>query len=339
MRRLRPLWLVLTASVLLGACAAAPITDPYEIVHRSASATWDQVQVELGLAVKSSTTNFTLPPEALRLDLDTSGGRALVHLAVPSSVFPADSQSGLASFLGPDGKLDLDLLYDSQALYGKSPLFKALAALLAGSGGTAPSGDQTGWLHLISKADLESLASKYATALAPKTSPDLASPAPSPSAVDTAALKADLNNAGITLTFVDTAQHQNTTEDHLTMAFDTAKLLASPKLGSAAGQVESLRSALEGVTISADLWTDHASYRLGELDLHVSKPGTDGGSIDLTVLLTTPDPSTSYAAPADAGDFPLIDFLTSLGQFLDSSVMNSFENSLNTNYGLDNSMP
>ncbi len=292
MRRFLLIGAAAVALIAAGCSSSASTQDPYEIVHRAMDASWQQVQVDFGASVKSSGTTVTLDPGTLRLVADTTAGKGLFHLSLPTAALGADASS--LSQLGVTGPtLDFDALYDGQALYAKSPVLKlAVMSLMAGSS-DMPSGDLTGWLRLATKSDLESLGAA-------------ASPIPSPSAsLDTATIKTDLNDNGLTLTFVGTEKRNGADADHISVAVDVTKLLASPVFNSMQqGQVNQLRDAAKNATISADLWTDHSSNRLSEVDVHIVSTDANAGSADLTVTLQAPASGTSFDAPTSFVDVP-----------------------------------
>lgn len=292
---MRRIILVAAAAIALisGACSSsAASNDPYEIVHKATEASWQQVQVDLGVTVKSGATTVTLDPGSIRVVADTVAGKGLFHLSLPAALLGSDASS-LAQ-LGVTGTtIDFDALYDGQALYAKSPILGAvIAQLMAGASG-APSGDMGGWLRLATKADLESFAAGNV-------------PEPSPSAsFDATTIKKDLNDNGLTLTFVGTEKRNGADEDHVSIAVDVNKLLASSAFDSMnQGQVKQLRDAAQNATVSADVWTDHASGRFAEFDIHIASTGTTAGSADISITLATPAAGTSFDAPANAVDVP-----------------------------------
>lgn len=253
-----------------------------------------QVQVNVGATVKAGGTTYTLDPGNIQVVADSSAGKGLVHISLPIAALGADAASLQA--LGVTGSsLDFDALYDGQAVYAKSPLIKVLIQTLMAGGGSMPSGDLGGWLKLATSADLKALAAGVESA------------APSAAAsLDTAGVKKDLADAGLTLTFAGTEKRGGSDQDHVTVAVDTTKLLASSALDSVSqGQVKQLRDAASTATVSGGFWVDHSSGQLSEIDVHFATTGTDAASGDITVTLAAPAAGTSFAAPAGAVDLPL----------------------------------
>jgi hypothetical protein len=305
MRKL--LALVVTLAAVAAACGGQTATtnDPYEIVHRSQAATWDRVQVDVGISVTGPDT-ISIDPSALRFAIDTEAGKANVHVAFPISAL-GDSAAELRQLGITGDNLELDAIYDGEALYAKSPLGNLLAALMI-QAGEIPSGDMTGWLRLFSAEDVESLGSLFGGGLTPIPVPD---DLPFASAADVATLKATLEGMGIALTHAGTESHNGVDADKVAVAIDLAKLAASEyftDLGSN-GMVD--LDPADG-TLSVDLWFDRGNGRLIGIDIHAASTADPTEKADITINLHEPDAGVSFDAPASFVEVPLIDMLSTL---------------------------
>jgi hypothetical protein len=311
-RRLLSVGLVAVMAMLAACSGASTNTDPYQLLFKARTAGWDQVQIDLSVTAQTGSDSISLAPGAVRLVLDTKGGKGLLHLSIPTSVLGSDATSLIQ--LGVTGStIDVDLLYDGQALYAKSPLAPALVTVLfASSGGIAPTGDLTGWLKLATAADFASLAALGGAASGGAT----ASAGPFGSIADATAFKAQLTDMGIALTYVGTEQHNGTNADHVSAAVDWQKLAASPALSTnpGAAQLQQGLSALKDATLSVDLWLDHGSGRFIGLELKGASKANPTQTFDVAVSLRAPDPGTSLDAPASFVEVPLMQVLGPLVQ-------------------------
>jgi hypothetical protein len=309
MRRLLALTLIaITAAV--AACSGSGTTDPYQLAWSARSASWDQVQVDVGVTVKGSTP-ITIAPGAIRLVADTKAGKGLFHVSLPTSALGTDG-SAMLTQLGITGStLDLDVLYDGNALYAKSPLAPTLLSMLLASSGGVPSGDLTGWLKLASKADVDALGALGALGGLASSIP---STAPMPSVADAAGLKSQLESMGITLTFAGVEQHSGVSANRLTAAVDWRKLAASPYLaaGTTQAQVQAGLVALEAATVNLDLWLDKSSNRVVGVDFKASPKADASQSAEVTIDLKSPDAGTSLDAPSSFVEVPLMQNLSQL---------------------------
>jgi hypothetical protein len=324
MRKLFVLAIVALSGLLAACNGAATTTDPYQIVWNARSATWDQVQVDLSMSATGSASgqSVSIQPGAIRLAFDTKAGKALVHVSLP--VDSLDLDAATKAQLGLTGStLDLDVLYDGNALYVKSPLAAPLVTMLFSQAGTTvPSGDLAGWLKLGTKADFEALAALGMNA-AGGVLPSFptASFEPFPSAVDAASLKTQLENMGIVLTYAGTEQHSGVDAAHLTATVDWAKLSASDLFKHLdQAQINDFVSQAKDATITLDAWFDTASGRFVGLDVHGSSASHPDESLSLSLTLKTPDAGTSFDAPASAVDVPVSQLLTQLLQSLGASL-------------------
>jgi hypothetical protein len=295
---------------LVAACSSGATTvDPYQVLASATQATRSPVQVNVGASVKDGTATVTIDPAALGVVIDRDAGTAAIHVSLPAGSLGIDAAT--LSQLGVTGStVDLDVLFDGQALYGRSPLFATVLTMLLGSSGDLPSGDLTGWLRFGTKDDLTSLGSMVG---GPSAMPSFAVPSPG----DAASMKSTLEAEGITFTYVATEKHDGVDAYHLTAAVDTTKLLSSPTLDSISQtQRDQATTALKDVTISGDVWVEKSSSHVIEVDVHVVGAKDATQTADFTVKLGTPDGSISTTAPGTYVDVPLKSIVSNLTKLI-----------------------
>jgi hypothetical protein len=309
MRRdsLRKLLALIAAAIvvlLVAGCGNSASSDPYQLVLQTRDTQQDQVQIDFGASIKSAGTTVTLDPGAIRVVIDSKAGKGTFHLSLPTAALNIP-QAQLTQLGITGSTIDADVLWDGQALYAKSPLLAAVLQLLGAQGGvTIPSGDLTGWLKLLSKAELDTLGIGAATAATA-----------APTAPDAATLKTQLSDAGVTLTLVGTESKNGVSASHITAAIDATKFLNSPMIPGSAqqAQLDQLRAAAKDATVTADLWVDNGSKHLVEVDLHIVSTGTTAGQADLTIAFSTPS-SPNFDAPASSIEVPMMQIVTQLMQ-------------------------
>ncbi|HEU4673581.1 MAG TPA: hypothetical protein VFS32_11840 [Candidatus Limnocylindrales bacterium] len=302
MARFVKLVVVAVAAVLAG-CSSTPAaqTDPYAIAKTAASSPWDRVQVDVGLKATSGSQTIQLDPGAIRFVMDTKAGKGSFHVSLPASSLGADAAS-LAMLGITNGSIDLDVLYDGDALYARSPLAATLLPALLAQSGNVPSGDLTGWLKVATKSDFDALAATAGASAAP-SSANLAS-------LDPAAIKSQLEAAGVTLAYAGTTAHNGADAYHVTIALDMSKLSNAGSIGSlSTAQLQQLTELSKTTSLSGDVWVDKGSGRLSEIDMHGSATGTDGGTFDLSLALSEPASGTSFDAPSSSVDVPISSLL------------------------------
>ncbi len=271
-------------SLLIAACGGgsatptpAALTDPNAILARATSAPMDQVEVKIGIKTSGSTSgsDISIDPDSIVITIDSQAGKGSFHLSLPSSALGSDAS--MLGALGASGDtIDLDVLFDGQAVYAKSPLAASLLPLLMAQSGQTISGDLTGWLRLGTADDFAALGETFGAL--PGASPGAsAAPEVLPS-FDPKQLQADLEASGVTLTYAGTESHNGVDADHLTMTIDGQKLatgpLASDMPSIGGSQLQDLANA---GTLTADAWFDHSTGRVMELDLQ----GTDSSGCDV----------------------------------------------------------
>ena len=315
------------AAVVVGALAfavaacggAAPVTqaDAYTIATKSFDASWDQVKVQVGLTTTGAKEDISIKPEAIQFAVDSKAGKGALHLALPTDVL-GDEAASLAKLGVTGDTLDVDVVYDGQALYAKSPVAATLLPMLLAQSGQTLTGDLSGWLKLGTAADFAALAGSLGGAL----------PIPSPSAaasndlsvLDAAALKAKLESAGVVLTVVGSEQRNGVDADHLTITVDPVKFAASDFAKQLpADRLTSITDAAGKGSLSADLWLDKASGRVAELDLHAADEV--GAKAEITLLVSTPD-GNAFSPPATSTEVPLAPMLTQMLPLLGAGLMN-----------------
>lgn len=298
--------LVLATTAVVTACGSSSTSpDPYQILSTSTKASWNPVQVNIGLDVKDGTTTVTIDPSALGIVVDHEAGTGALHIAVPTASLGIDASS-LAQFGITGSTLNLDIVYDGQALYGKSPVLAALLTMILQPSGDLPAGDLTGWLRFGAKADLAGLAGLAGG------SGDLPSFA-APSAGDAVALKTALQDAGVTLTGGAVEQHDGADAYHIKVAIDGTKLLANKLFDSVSrAQINQMSTALKDVTLSGDLWIDKASNHIREFDAHIVATSDAKQAATLTIKLGAPDGTVPTTAPTSAVDIPLKSIVTNV---------------------------
>ncbi|HEX5240914.1 MAG TPA: hypothetical protein VFW20_07950 [Candidatus Limnocylindrales bacterium] len=318
MRRL--LAVVMTAMVLAG-CSGQGSTsnDPYQIVNASVDASWNLVQVNIGASGTADGKTVSVDPSAIQFVVDTKGKRAAFHVSLPVADLGA-SASDLAGLGITGSTLDLDVVYDGQALYAKGPVVSSLLTLLlAQSGGTT--GDLSGWVQLATKAELDTLATSLAGSLGQGVLPSLAIPSFAvPSGHTADSIKQALSDAGVTLTYVGSETKNGKSAYHLSVAIDAAKLKASKAFGAAdASQLAEVEDALGQVTLSGDLWIATDTSHVVEVDLHV-RPGPNASpspsgpeQADVQIAVSEPTDDSALKAPAT---FTPVDLSSILGQAL-----------------------
>ncbi len=300
MRRLTAL--AIAAIVLVGCGGNTPLTDPYQIVDKATNATYDVVQVNVGVAATGSTP-LTIDPKSIQLTVDHKNGKAEFKVSLPVAQLGADAAS-LAQLGITGSTLDLDVIYDGQALYANGPVLTSLLTLLMSQSGTSP-GNLSGWLRLGTAAEFAAMAGQLAPSAMPSIGPVASH--------DAASIKKGLDDVGITLTYVGAEKKSGIDTAHLSVAVDVSKLTSSPAFNDVpSSQSATVKAALQQVGLAGDVWIDSSSYRLVELDVHVTPKGGSSDKVDLTILVTQPTDTSGLAAPSPYTTVPLSQLVTQL---------------------------
>jgi hypothetical protein len=308
LRRLIAVFIAVFIAATAAACGnSASTSDPYELLRKAGTAEQTQVQVDIGASIKTAGTTVTLDPGAIRVVIDKPAGKGTFHVSLPAAALGIP-QAQLAQFGVTGSTIDLDVLWDGQALYAKSAVLGTLMPMLAAQMQiTLPSGDLTGWLKLLTKADIDSFAGGMASA----------APSAAPSMPDAATLKKDLEDAGITITLAGTESKNGVNANHLKGTIDSAKMLASPQFTAmSATQRTQIEGALKSATVSFDMWVDASSGKFVEIDGHVvpndpTATGTAAMSGDLTIAFSTPS-SPNFDTPSGAVEIPMMEIVGQL---------------------------
>lgn len=305
--------LLLAFTAVVAACGGAATSDPYQVLSGSMKAPLDPVQVNIGFDVKDGATTYTIDPSSLAFVVNKAAGSAAVHVSVPAAGLGLDA-SVLAQVGITGSTIDLDVVYDGKAAYGRSPIFGTLLKMILQPSDDLPSGDLAGWLQLVTAEDLAGLAG---TAAGSGDVPSF----PVPSAGDGPALKAALEDAGITLKIAGTEQFNGVDAYHITVAIDSTKLLGNKVFDSVSrAQLDQMSTALKAVTLSGDLWVDKASNHVVEFDGHAVSTADPGQSGTLTVKIGSPDGSVSTAAPSSFVVVPFKSIITNLMSLIGQGI-------------------
>src|SRR6185295_6364628 len=238
----------------------------------------DTVQVNVGLSVQGGDTPLTLDPSAVKLVVDTNAGKALVHVSLPLDQLQIDATT-LAQLGIAGNTLDLDVLWNGDALYAKAPALKNAMTLMLMQAGQTVSGDLGGWMRLATKQEFEALAGLAGGGVTP-------SMAPMASAASAADLKAKAEAAGLVLTLAGSEQHAGVDASHLTFTLDWQKFAQSEFMKSAeASQAQAFLTAMDGATVTGDIWVDRTAKRVVGVDVHGA--AKSGEKLDLTITAKT----------------------------------------------------
>ena len=298
-------------ALVVAACGGAtatpvptPSSDAYSVVSKAVAAPMDHVKVNVGLKTTGGTSDVTIDPKQIEVVADTKAGKGTLHLSIPKAVLGTNAN---ALPLAGD-TIDVDVLFDGNGLYIKSPLAATLLPLLFMQSGQQVPGDLSGWIKLGTAEELGGLLGGLGAL------PD-ASAHPSAtglSGMTPEELKQQLQDAGITVTVVGSESRNGVESDHVTITVDPTKLadsdIAKEIPGGQLGQIQDL--AGKG-TLSGDLWFERATGRLNEADINVADK--NGESATITVLLTDPG-NVSIDAPAGATEVPIAPLLQMLMQ-------------------------
>ncbi len=313
-RRTGPLGLVAAAlavlALVVAACGAStatpsptPPSDAYSVVTKAVAAPMDRIKVNVGIKSTGGDSAVNIDPKQIELVADTKAGKGTFHLSLPKAALGSD-----ASALPIAGDtIDLDVLFDGQAVYAKSPLAATFLPLLLSQSGQQVPGDLTGWIKLGTAAELGGLLGGLtAGASAEPSMPAISSLTPDQ-------IKQELEKAGVTVTYVGTENRNGVDADHMTVTVDPSKLENSDIANQVpGGQLGDLKSLAGEGTVSGDLWFDRGTGRISEADINVADKSGQSGTI--TVLVSDPG-NVSFDAPANAPEVPITPLLQTLMQF------------------------
>ena len=300
-------------ALVVAACGAstatptpAPSADAYSVVSKAVQAPMDRLKVNVGITTTGGSSPLTIDPKQIEVVADTKAGKGTFHLSLPKSALGSD-----ASALPITGDtIDLDVLFDGQGIYIKSPLAASFLPLLLAQTGQPVPGDLTGWIKLGTAEELGGMLNGLGAgaSAAPSEMPAMASMTPDE-------IKQKLEQAGITVTYVGTEQHNGADADHVTIAVDPTKLEGSDILKQVpAGQLGQLKDLAGKGTVSGDVWFDKASGRLSEADINFTDSGS-GSTGKITVLVADPG-TVTIDTPANAPEVaiaPLLQMVLQMG--------------------------
>lgn len=301
--------------ILVAACggAQAPAeTDPYAILAKTADASYDKLKVQVGLETKGNPEgDVKIDPSAIEVVVDSKAGTGSFRLSLPVSAL-GEEASGLAQLGITGDTLDIEVLFDGDALYAKSPLFATILPMLMAQTGQTVSGDLTGWLKLGTASEFEGLMGALGGVAQPSAAPSFAI-----GDLEPADLKKQLEEAGATLAYVGSEQRNGVDAEHLTMTADFEKLASSPMAGQLpADQLAQLKELAGTEPVTMDMWFDKSSGRLTELSADIE---AGDQSAAFKVLVSDPG-EVSIQAPSDAVDVPIAPLLLSLLQMFGGSL-------------------
>jgi hypothetical protein len=280
---------------------AAPVADAYTAAGKVFDAPLDRVKINVGISATGDEA-VEIKPDAIELVVDQAAGKGSLHLSIPADALGSDAAA--LGALGGGDTIDIDALFDGQAVYVKSPLAATLLPFLAMQGMQLPSGDLSGWLKLGTAEELSGI-----TGMLGEMPDSSANPANELKDLDPAELKQQLEDAGVTVTVVGQEQRNGVDSTHLLLNVDLEKLQASDLGGQLpTDQVPGLGAAAASGTLSADVWLDTTTGRPNEIAIHAAD-GTD--KAEITVLISDPG-DVSLDAPASFVEVPIAPLLAPL---------------------------
>jgi len=307
MPRIAAFFAVLLMTVLVACSAPAAPPDPYALTSNVLTTPWERVQINVSVSLEGSEASVNIPPEAIELVVDREAGKGLFKLSLTDDMLGLEGEEAdQLAIIG--GRLDLEVLFDGEALYARSPLAAMFGRLLLSQFGEVPEGDYSGWLRLGTKADfdaLEELMTAFAGDELPADAPDFSDWAD----LDPAELQQRLESSGITLTHVESAIHNGVAAEHVTVTVDFAELADSPLFEDAdASHFEDMVSA--DVNLTADIWIDKASGRPVEVSVNGTSSDPELSAFGVVLTFTEPDPSITFDTPETFVDVPLSEMLS-----------------------------
>jgi hypothetical protein len=308
-RRFAPLAsLLLALSALVAACGGSSGANPYELLSKATNADWDPIQVNIGISAKAGDTTISIDPASIGIVIDEGAGSGAVHLSVTADDLGTDPQD-LAEIGVTEDSIDLDVVWNEDAAYARSPILATVLEMVLTGEGELPSGDLTGWLRLGTAEELASLMELLGGGAIPQLTP--------PPAGDAAALKQQLEDAGITLKIAGTEQRDGVEATHLTVELDVDKVLASDYANAApAAQLADVKRALEEYDLEAGLWIETSNNHVVEFDVKGTSKADASDVVELTVKIGDPDGTIETSAPTDFVELPLGALLTNLMELL-----------------------
>lgn len=294
---------VLLAAVIAG-CGAPATNDPYVLTSNALDASWSRVQIDVSLRAQIAGESVSLERGALRLAMDVESGKALFTLSIDARDFGLEPAE--LPFLGlRDPRIEVDVLFDGEAVYARSPLAAEFLPMLLGEFGEAAQEDYAGWLRLGSREEFEVLAALASMSQPqPEVAPQLAELA----AMSPAEIQAWMEGAGVTLSYEGVEQREGVQASHLRMVMDMAKLVQSQQLPGVDPRQLAEIAAAEAV-ITADAWLNPATSRPVEVSLELTSSDPELEQLSLAVYFSEPDASVTFASPESYVDVPVVSLI------------------------------
>jgi hypothetical protein len=281
-------------------------SDAYSVISRAVAAPMDKVKIDLGIKTTGTGSDMTIDPKSIELVIDTKAGKGTFHLSLPKSALGSD-----ASALPITGDtIDLDVLFDGQAVYAKSPIAAQFLPMLLMQSGQQVNGDLSGWLKLGTVDDFKGLVGSLGAMASMEPGASEQPSMPSLASLSPDELKQQLEAAGVTFTYVGREQRNGVDADHVQVSIDPSKLEGSDAAKQLPlGQLGGLSQLAGKGTLTGDIWFNAATGQLSEADINVAD--SSGGTTAVTLLVSDAG-DVSIDTPANATDVPLTSLLQTL---------------------------
>ncbi|HVL03923.1 MAG TPA: hypothetical protein VM386_05755 [Acidimicrobiales bacterium] len=287
--------LAIVLSFCLAGCAGPVAIDPYELTGNVLSKPQGLVQLNVGFGYQSRSGTVRISPDMIRVVVDAEQDRFLVNISIPGAALGLGPEE-LALGMLPGGRVEMDMLFDADALYARAPLLaESLPFLLMGVGdGDIPDGDFRGWLKLASADELDALGDMMAAMQrmgGGPNPPDLSEY----QELSPAQLKQLLEDSGITLSDEGVEERNGVAAHHVSVSLDY-DAFAQSELFETLFQDGAGSMPPVGSSFTTDLWFDQANQR--PLEVSLTGSAGDGERFELVILFSEPDAGTTFDAPA-----------------------------------------
>jgi hypothetical protein len=294
-------WSVAVAIVAtVAACGGAPASvapsDPYQLLADSSKATWDPIQLNLGMTVTGGATSITVDPADVALVIDQKAGKGGLHLSLDGTALGA-TRAALDA-VGIEGdRIDADFVFDGQGLYGRGDVLPLLVRTILPPTQAMPAGDLHGWLKFGTREEFAALMGIAGSVAAPA-----ASAAPS----TTPARREQLESMGVTMKLEGSETRDGRAAHHVTFELDADKLLASAEFSALPpSQQAQMRQSVGRYAVSGDVWFEATTGRAIEVSMHMAGTGDAKEVLDMRVIAKDPDGSVSLESPPSSIEVPL----------------------------------
>jgi len=307
---------LLLAAIVVG-CTAPAATDPYVLTSNSLDAGWHRVQLELSLRADVEDRTVAIERGDIRLAFDAEAGTGSFSLSVAPAALGLGPDEVVSLGL-PGDRLELDVLFDGEAVFARSPLAAHFLPMLLAQFGDVPAEDYSGWLRLGTKQEFEVLA---ALASMGSPQPDFVTPELEElAALGPAELQQLLADYGVALSFVGVEHREGVEASHLRFLFDTASVAQNQFLPGLDPRQLGEMAAAE-VRLTTDAWLHPTTNRPVELSFEMTSSDPALPELSLSLYVGEPDASVTFAAPDSYVDVPV---LTIIQQFMGSFVSGDF---------------